>query len=279
MSSWLTHALTDDERDAFERDGFLMVRGALDDAHIDAVLTAARREDARYRSHPGVTAHHVLNLHDLVGRDEVFLDLVDQPAVFPKVFGVLGWNIQCFHTQLVITPPSHPDAPAGGYAWHQDNNRMNLDFETPPPHPRVSVKVGYFVTALPAPGMANLCVVPGSHRRGRPDLDLFDQPDDACEVTAEAGDAIVFDRRLWHAASTNRSATTRVLLTVGYSYRWLRPKSAMDVASLRASCDPIRAQLLGASPSGANGYFDPTDADVPLRSWMRAHFGDAAVTA
>lgn len=278
MSDWAAHRLTETERETFERDGFLLLRGALD-AHVtERVLAAAHRHDAQYRQHPGVSAHHVLNLHDLIGRDDIFLELVDHATVFPKVFGVLGWNIQCFHTQLVVTRPSHPDAPSGGYAWHQDNNRMNLDFETRPPHPRVSVKVGYFLTALAEPGMGNLCVVPGSHRRGRPELDLFDRPDGACEITAEPGDAILFDRRLWHAASTNRSASTRVFVTYGYAYRWLRPKSAMDLAAARAACDPIRAQLLGASPSGANGYFDPADEDVPLRSWIRVHLGDDAVT-
>ena len=34
---------------------------------------------------------------------------------------------------------------------------MNLDFETAPPHPRVSVKVGYLLSDLPAPGMGNMC--------------------------------------------------------------------------------------------------------------------------
>jgi ectoine hydroxylase-related dioxygenase (phytanoyl-CoA dioxygenase family) len=121
--------------------------------------------------------------------------------------------------------------------------------------------------------MGNLCVVPGSHLRARPALDLFAAPDGAIEITAAAGDAIVFDRRLWHAASTNRSDTTRVFLTYGYSYRWLRPKSAMNVDGLLAQCDPIRRQLLGTSPSGANGYFDPADGDVPLRAWMQSHAG------
>lgn len=154
---------------------------------------------------------------------------------------------------------------------------MNIDFETPPPHPRVSVKVGYFLTDLPRPGMGNLCVVPGSHLWGRPEVALFDQPDGATEITAAAGDAVLFDRRIWHAASTNKSDTTRVFLTYGYSYRWLRPKSKMQHEALFGRCDPIRRQLLGAAPTGANGYFDPTDDDVPLRGWIRDHLGDGAV--
>ena len=42
-------------------------------------------------------------------------------------------------------------------------------------------------------------------------------------------------------------------------------------------CDPIRAQLLGASPSGGHGYTSPTEEDVPLKGWIREHLGPEAV--
>lgn len=279
VDAWASHVLTDDERARFERDGFLMIPGALDGDMVAQVVGVAAEHDRRFRAEPGVGPYHVLNLHDLIGRHTVFGELVDLPATFPKVFGILGWNIQCFHTQLIVTPPAPPEAPPGAYGWHQDNNRMNLDFETPPPHPRVSVKVGLFLTDLPRPGMANLCVVPGSHLAGRPDVAPGESPPGAIELTARAGDAVVFDRRLWHAASTNRSTVRRVFVTYGYAYRWVRPKSKMQHEELFATIDPIRRQLLGAAPTGANGFFDPQDDDVPLRAWIRDHLGAAAVHA
>ena len=115
--------------------------------------------------------------------------MIDLPTTFPKVWGVLGWHIQVFHTQLLVTPPAHPDAGPGAYGWHQDNNRMNLDLG-PPPQPRISMKVGYFLTDLPSPGMGNLVVVPGSHRNPRPDISAGDAPDGAIEITAASGDAV-----------------------------------------------------------------------------------------
>lgn len=277
MEAWREHRLGDGEREQFERDGYLLLPGVVPDELRDALVRAAMRFDAEFRAAPGVGRHHVLNLHDLVGRDDAFTELLDWPPVFPKVFGILGWNIQLFHTQLLVTPPTLADAPDGGYAWHQDNNRMNVDFETAPPHPRVSVKVGYFLSDVSAPGMGNLHVLPGSHLHGRPQLDLFAQPDGAVAVTARAGDAILFDRRLWHAASTNKSAVTRIFLTYGYSYRWLRPKSRMELAALHDRVGPIRRQLLGAAPTGANGYYDPQEADVPLRAWIQEHLGEGAL--
>jgi ectoine hydroxylase len=269
------HLLTDDELAAMERDGYFLVRGALDAPTVAQLLAVAGREDLHYRQEPGVGPHHVLNRHDLIERDASWLELVDLPTTFAKVWGVLGWHIQLFHTQLIVTPPAPPGADPGAYGWHQDNNRMNLDIETIP-QPRMSLKVGYFLTDLPHEGMGNLSVVPGSHRDGRPDWSLDDRGHDAVEIVADAGDAVVFDRRLWHAASTNTSDRTRVFATYGYSYRWLRTKSAMDHTALLEQVDPIRRQLLGAT-SSANAYFEPTDEDVPLRAWIRDHLGEGAV--
>ena len=275
MTSAVLARLTADDRATFERDGYLVVAGALDEATVRRYVALARARDTQFRAEPEVTPHHTLNEHDLIARDEAWLDLVDPPATFAKVVEILGWNIQVFHTQLLVTPPAPAGATPGPYGWHQDNNRMNLDLETSP-QPRVSVKAGYFLTDLPRPGMGNLCVVPGSHARGRPAVAVGEQPDGAREVLAQAGDAILFDRRLWHSASTNCSESTRVFVTVGYSHRWLRPKSRMELGSLLESQPPIRRQLLGATTS-ANAWFDPTDEDVPLREWIHTHVGDHAV--
>ena len=51
----------------------------------------------------------------------------------------------------------------------------------------------------------------------------------------------------------------------------------MTVAHLMERCDPIRRQLLGASPSGGYGYTSPAEEDVPLRAWIREHLGEKAV--
>lgn len=254
------------ERQCFEADGYVLLPRVLDAATLERLRAAAERLDAAYRRRPGINRHAVLNRHDLIGAADVFLDLIDWPATFPKVVDLLGWNIQLFHTQLVVTPPAHPDAPRGGYAWHQDNNRMNRELG-PPPHPMISVKVAYFLSDCPEPGMGNLCVHPGSHSAPAA------PPGPGVEVCAAAGDALVFDRRLWHAASTNHSPVTRVVCFYGYSYRWLRPKSRFPVA---VTTDPVRRQLLGWARS-ANGHFDPSPEEVPLRAWTAANLGpDAA---
>ena len=49
----------------------------------------------------------------------------------------------------------------------------------------------------------------------------------------------------------------------------------MTVKHLYKDLDPIRRQLLGDGQS-ANGTYDPTDADAPLRAWLAEHDAAAA---
>lgn len=251
----------------FERDGYFLVRQALAPSQVDDLRAIAESHDHAFRQQAGITKFHVLNEHDLTVREPEWLELIDLPSTFPKVVDIMGWNIQLFHTQLLVTPPSPESATPGPYGWHQDNNRMNRDLDTGL-HPMISLKVGYFLSSLPSPGMGNLAVLPGSHLT--PFVGSDPSPAslvDAIEIVAEAGDAVVFDRRLWHSASANLSDTTRVFVTYGYSYRWLRPKSKMPTSDEIAELSPVRRQLLGWATS-ANGYFDPLPEDVPLREWI-----------
>ena len=56
-----------------------------------------------------------------------------------------------------------------------------------------------------------------------------------------------------------------------YGYRWIRTKDATTIRpDLFKNCDPIRRQLLGDGLN-CNGFFSPTDEDVPLKMWLEEH--------
>lgn len=259
--------MSDEERSAFERDGFVRLPGALPATWVERLRALALSE------HRAAGERTRLNLHDLLARDQAFLELVDWAPAFARVWGVLGWNIQCYHTQLVCTPP-HPAGPPAAWGWHQDNNRMGRDLGVEL-QPRVSVKLFWFLTDCGA-GEGSLAVVPGSHRtRGLEWDERTRQPVGAVELAGRAGEAVLFDRRLWHAGAPNHGRETRLALYYGYSHRWLRPKCAMRVEPWMEG-DPVRRQLLGHA-SSPNGRYEPLDEDVPLRAWIRTNHGDAAV--
>ena len=78
---------------------------------------------------------------DFVGKDELFLELLDWPKTFPKVWGILSWHIQLYHSHLGITPPPPPDEKPEKkrLGWHQDSGRLNAELPVVfPVHPRTA---------------------------------------------------------------------------------------------------------------------------------------------
>ena len=278
-STCLQYTLTEEESCKFAEDGYFILRDVLPLDLVKRLIPVVDRLDAQSRSQLGLEKHVKHNQFDFIGKDELFLELLDWPKTFAKVFGILGWHIQLYHSHLMVTPPLDGAVPERKrLGWHQDSGRLNLDLETRP-RPRVSLKVAYFLTDCSETDRGNFHVLPGSHLKNEiemaEDEDL--DPAGAVPVQVAAGDAVFFDRRIWHAAGHNFSPYARKVLFFGYSYRWLRPRDDMTVEHLMDRCDPIRQQLLGASPSGGHGYTSPREEDVPLREWIRQHLGEEAV--
>ncbi len=275
----LRQVLTEEERERFEHDGFFVVHDALPIELVAELSAAVDRLDREYRARNGISSHELIHILDFVGKDPGFLALLDWPQTFPKVWGILGWNIQLYHTDMIISPPEPLEGrrQKSQLEWHQDSGRLNLELEGNP-RPRVSLKIGFFLTDTSERGRGNFCVVPGSHRRNELRLpeDGMSDPEDALTVCVPPGTAVFFDRRLWHSGSPNHSDLARKVLFYGYSYRWLRPRDDMTVEHLFDQCDPIQRQLLGTS-SGGMGYTSPEDSDVPLKPWLREHLGQSAL--
>lgn len=87
----------------------------------------------------------LLSVTDILHKDPSLLDLVDLPTVFPKVWGILGWNFYSYHSHLDVTPPASPQTTNWTVVWHQDNMRVNDEIEIHP-RPRLSLKVGYYLS-------------------------------------------------------------------------------------------------------------------------------------
>jgi ectoine hydroxylase-related dioxygenase (phytanoyl-CoA dioxygenase family) len=268
--SCLEHRLTERERIIFNETGLLMVEDALSSEQV-AALTAASDRLYTQKLMEGHDATKALFYPNFIPDDLLFADLVDYEKILPKVWGLLGWNIYLYHAHLIVTPPCGQAQDDRTFGWHQDSGRVNQEIECHP-RPRLSLKVAYFLSDTSEPGHGNFWVVPGSHLDDTQErsADGRGQPRGAMPVLAKPGTAVFFDRRLWHSASPNWSDVTRKVLFYGYGYRWIRTKDDMTVQSLWEQSDPIRRQMLGWGVN-ANGFYSPTDADVPLRVWLREH--------
>jgi ectoine hydroxylase-related dioxygenase (phytanoyl-CoA dioxygenase family) len=275
--SCLNHVVTPEEKEHFERDGYFVVEDAIPSRLVAQLVPVCDRVDREERARMGLAAGARVNHYDFIGKDPAFLELLDWPTTFPKVWGLLGWHIQLYHTHMTYTPPEAAgydlERDGLGLGWHQDSGMLNQDFETAP-RPRVSLKVAYFLTDTRASGRGNFYVLPGSHLQDQfPGTDRKAPVTGGIPVCVPAGAAVFFDRRLWHSPSANVWTEPRRVLFYGYSYRWLRPRDNMTVAHYLDGCDPIRRQLLGVTHSGGRGYTSPTPEDVPLRGWLETHAG------
>ncbi len=270
----LQHRLTADQRHFFETQGYLVIENALDADMLARLIAAADRIDARERTAENQTK--LLSFTNIVHEDPAFLDLIDLPTVYPKIWGILGWNTYLYHTHVDLTPPADEHALTWRVAWHQDSMRVNDEMETHP-RPRLSVKVGYYLTDTTQPDRGNTLIVPGSQLQDEIDCpnDGVSNPPGSEPLCVKAGTAVIIDRRIWHSRSPNLWNETRKVVWYGYSYRWLRPKDQMTVAHLLPQLDPIRRQILGDGLSN-NGTYDPVDGDVPLRAWLREHSPEEA---
>jgi len=268
----------------------LLVPGALDGDRVRRLVSVV---DRRYREElgKGLAAHLPFVLRNFLPVSDEFVELIDHPRIFPKVWAILGHNIYLYHAHLGVTPPlaGHPPPEQERLRFHQDSGRVNFDVESEP-RPRLSLKVAYFLEGDPAPGNANMYLIPRSHLSNRSPL-LFTEGAAADATPAELsrfpgstagevpgaqaigvapGTALLFDRRIWHSKSPNFGESTRKALFYGYAYRWLRTKDEMTVQHLYPRLDPIRRQILGDGLS-ADGYYSPAPGDVPLRAWIEQH--------
>ena len=275
-ASWLKYCATDEQLKAFNDTGYLIVEDAISQEMVDALEKIADRIDAEERTKTGLAPHKLLSKFRTVIEDDLLLELLDTKKVFPLLWDILGWNIQLYISHLIMYPPEPPDKPRVNKAahWHQDGGRPIPEMERP--HPRLSLKVSYWLTDVTHRDNGAMRLIPGSHKLDTlpPPSEPDSDPDGAMDLLVKRGTAVLFDRRMWHSRGWNFSDVTRKVLFMGYSYRWLRGLDYnLMPPEILAKCDPIRRQLLG---DGVNikGWWQPTDADVPLKTWIARHRGE-----
>ncbi|HJX08328.1 MAG TPA: phytanoyl-CoA dioxygenase family protein [Actinomycetota bacterium] len=247
-----------------DHDGYVRLPGALDPALVEELRQAVDDVSARHRDSSASAALHLLAF---LREDRRFVQLLDHRPVIDVVAEALGSNIFMYHAHLDVHPPE--TAPATTWMWHQDGGIQNRDLETSP-RPRMSVKVAYFLTDVSVPGRGNFVVLPGSHRSDS--IERSPQGSDLAgmvPVLAEPGDAVVFDRRLWHMRSPNRSTVTRKALFLAYTYRWVRARDDLRLPpTIVEGLTPVQRQLAGIDTEDPFPLWMPDRSPLPLRDLL-----------
>ena len=130
---------------------------------------------------------------------------------------------------------------------------------------RGGIKVGYCLTDFHEPQSGFTLFAPGSHKLPTP-LPIPEgrvDPEGAVDLRLNAGDAFLFENRVYHTSAPNLSERTSKVIIFGYSYRWMggRRDNMEQVWPERSVLEPldgIRKQLLG-------------DANDALDAWAQEH--------
>jgi ectoine hydroxylase len=254
--------MTPQQREEFEENGFLIIRGALSQDEVAFYAGAIDRVYEAEKAAGRLSPEGAMHLLSAVNNCPDAAGLIDHPRTFPLVWSMIGWNVHIYHSHLDVHPPIRVKKPFR-FEWHQDGGRQNRELETDP-RPRVSVKLAYWLSDVSEKGRGNLRVVPGSHRQnwidGPPRRDMeWPEPEGAIEVQVSPGDVVFFDRRIWHARSDNYSDITRKVMFFGYTLRWIAIRDELDklhASEAFESLSPVRKQLLGGIGKGIPGQLE-----------------------
>jgi hypothetical protein len=261
---------------AFDRDGFLLVRDALAPELVARLQGAAERLYTEGVQIKGLSTRNHWDMRNCIGEDPAFLDVLDNPALLPLITGLLDWDLHMITSHLIVRPPSPPGTARNfkGEGWHRDGGQSSRQMSEP--HPRLFLKVAYFLSDQSEPRRGNTMVVPGSNRLTGPPSQANGEPHPygAIEICGKPGDAFLFEQRTWHAVGPNYSDITRKTLFMGYGFRWVRAMDYLhpDEALLERCVNPVQRQLLGDVKTPM-GIYLPSDEDVPLRKSYQEWFG------
>lgn len=240
------HALTPEERAAYERDGFFVRESVFDAAELEAMREAAERvvENAmlestdgvdyridgnRYVDVPGQTIQYehddraktVRVIEPFHHRHPLFDALVDDPRLVEPMKGVIGSERVALWTDKInLKRPRE----GSGFRWHQDSPYWTHACDHVDLLPNVMV-------TLDDASEENGCfrVVRGSHTQGcLPGIDdetklgpLFTDPsafDEGAQVAAvvPAGSLVFFSPHTVHGSQPNRSELPRRAMVLTY---------------------------------------------------------------
>ncbi len=268
--------LTDQQRQQFRDDGYLIIRNALDSAAIDRLIAVGDRLIAtnerfnRYEVDDGLYD----GFRNCITLDDAFIPLLTHPQVLPIVIQLLGSNLQLSTSHLIYRYPDPPGTPATkrNPGWHRDNGRTSRDLGHGN-YPRIGLKCAYYLTDLSQPQSGVTMFAPGSNQLKEP-LQIPDDaadPVNAVEPLLNPGDCVLFEYRTWHAGAPNFSEITRKCVMIGYGYQWLKPMDYVKQSpEFVEKLNDVERFLVGERVDD-DIEFKPSGGLNPLNVWCEQH--------
>ena len=261
--------LTGAQRQFFDDNGYLVVPDVLSTEMIDKLTQVSDRliesfdaNGAYVQRRPGIV------------QEPDFHPLLTQSPTVPLVAQLLSPNIQLHTTAIIYKFPEPADEEVVNQrGWHRDSGlAVDLRHKNVP---RVSIKVGYCLTDFKQSRSGFTLFASGSHLIDTPlpipkgEVD----PVGTIELCLNAGDAFLFENRLFHTSAPNLTDRVSKVIIFGYAYRWMGGShKAMSLVqpddAVLAQVDDVAKQLLGATSDGLIDWAKQHDVFPESTPWV-----------
>lgn len=210
--------LSEAEIKQFEADGYIIRPNSIDGELIQSLKAAVARglaEEEKYAASP-LYKKGVVALCPLYSND--FLKVLETPAIMDAVDGLLGRDCVLHLYMSSCMPPGESNY---SERIHVDNPRFISGY----------LEGMGCIVALDDFTIENgaTYLLKGSHLLpAEPDKETF--YNNAIRFTAKAGDALIFNARLWHAGGVNTTPDWRYALAFGFYKPHIKQRINMPLA-------------------------------------------------
>ncbi len=211
----------DEAKRVLDAEGVCVIEGVLDARGIarvkDALLRGISSDQSSgvpVRGFPFDPDSKNVRLFDLIGKDPVFVELVQHPLALELVRHQIGAPFLLSNFSANVTAPG-----SGAMYMHADQGYVPAPW---PPYP-MATNVAWTLDDFTAEN-GGTRFVPRSHLRDHGPEPRFDGAD-TIAMECPAGSIFVMDARVWHQTGPNTSADqTRAGLFAYYVRPWIRPQ-------------------------------------------------------
>ncbi|HET6386736.1 MAG TPA: phytanoyl-CoA dioxygenase family protein [Armatimonadota bacterium] len=247
---------TPEQREFFDREGYLILPDRLTDTEIARYLDAIDRQiQADERFNP--TAFYARE--NIVELDPVFAELIDHSRHVGFVYDFYGELLKLHISQFFVRP-------RGGAhnQWHPDGARA-VPYQVFSPDLPCQIKVSYWFTDLPHPGMGNMVIRPRSQRQQYFDhYDTHDSVEDEMILCIPRGTIMLMNCNVWHRVEPNDSDVVRKNIFLAYCPSWIVAADRLQNDSEWLKTLNREQRIIMRSYSYAYDHTKPPASDFPL---------------
>jgi ectoine hydroxylase-related dioxygenase (phytanoyl-CoA dioxygenase family) len=224
---------------AVERDGYTIIRNAIEPDLIDELLATLDRLVAELGIEPAgnrFEGGNTLRIYNLLAHGEVFHRVPVHPSVLPVVDGVLGSGCLVSSLSSIDIRPGEIAQPI-----HADDQLIPI----PKPHPPTVCNTMWALTDFTEANGATR-IIPGTHLAD--DSPTYGAEYDSIPAEMPKGSVLLWHGSLWHGGGANDTDERRVGIAMNYCAGYIRQQENQQLGlspELVATFEPRLQELVG----------------------------------